>query len=137
MSVQSLLSHAAPMLLLDQILAWDEASVTTSAAVTPANPFVSAQGMPSHVGIELMAQTCGAWAGANALAAGSTVRQGYLLGTRRYTAAKSWFPLESRLEITAKVVFQDQNMGVFDCRIISDGEVMATAQLSVLQPDGD
>jgi predicted hotdog family 3-hydroxylacyl-ACP dehydratase len=133
--IHALLPHAAPMLLLDEVLGWDDTSITALATVTDRNPFVTARGLPAHVGIELMAQTCGAWAGAKALAAGEAVRVGFLLGTRRYTASVDWFPLGESLEIVAQLVFQDRSMGVFDCRVTRAGEILAQAQLSVFQPE--
>ncbi len=69
---------------------------------------------------------------------GEAVRLGFLLGSRRYKASRAWFRFGERLEITARVVFRDQGMGVFDCRIIGEGgELVAEAQLSVYQPGGD
>ncbi len=135
--IERLLPHAAPMLLLDEALRYDEDSVTAAVTLGPDHLFATPDGVPAHLGIELMAQTCGIWAGAHAMASGGAVRVGYLLGSRRYTAARPWFRIGERLEITATVVFRDQGMGVFDCLIFSDGETVAEAQLSVYQPDQD
>lgn len=136
--IETLLPHEAPMLLLDEALAADADSARTAATPTPDHPFATAQGIPVHVGIELMAQTCGVWAGAQAMLEDGPVRLGYLLGTRRFTARTDWFGLGQRLEISARLVFRDQGMGVFDCRIEdAAGEVLAEAQLSVYQPDAE
>lgn len=135
--IETLLPHAAPMLLLDEALRYDSDSVATAATMRPDHLFAGAEGVPAHLGIELMAQTCGVWAGAHARASGEAVRVGFLLGTRRYKATRPWFHFGERLEITARVVFRDQGMGVFDCRILSGDDVLAEAQLSVYQPQGD
>ena len=83
-----------------------------------------------------MAQTCGLWAGGVAKRQGGAVRLGFLLGSRRYKAARPFFSFGERLEVSARLVFLDQGMGVFDCRIADGaGEVVAEAQLSVYQPD--
>lgn len=132
--LESLLPHAAPMLLLDEVLGHDAESATTAAVMRADHLFATPEGVPAHLGIELMAQTCGVWAGIQAMAGQEPVRVGFLLGSRRYKAARPRFHLGERLEITARVVFRDQGMGVFDCRIISGGEVLAEAQLSVFQP---
>jgi len=134
--VETLLPHAAPMLLLDEAIACDADSARAAAIPTRDHLFATADGVPVHVGIELMAQTCGVWAGALAQREGGPVRLGYLLGTRRFTARTDWFRFGERLEISARLVFRDQGMGVFDCRIDdAAGEVLAEAQLSVYQPD--
>lgn len=133
--VERLLPHAAPMLLLDEALDYDQDSILAAVTIRSDHPFATPDGVPAHVGIEFMAQTCGAWAGALAMESNQPVKLGFLLGTRRYKSVVPWFRPGERLEINAKVVFRDQGMGVFDCRITGgDGAVLAEAQLSVFQP---
>lgn len=135
--VEQLLPHAAPMLLLDQALGYGDDAAAAAVTIRADHPFATAEGVPAHLGIEFMAQTCGIWAGAQARDGGGPVRLGFLLGTRRYTCSTPRFALGRRLEITATVVFRDQGMGVFDCRISDAGGVLAEAQLSVYQPQDD
>lgn len=122
------------MLLLDAVQGYDDVSVVVTVIVADSNSFITGEGLPAHVGIELMAQACGAWMGANALDKGETVRLGFLLGTRRYSAQVAWFPLGTVLEVSARIVFLDKSMGVFGCTIASDGKCLAEAQLTVFQP---
>lgn len=134
--IGDLLPHARPMLLLDEALSWDAEGAVAAVTIRPDHLFARAEGVPAHVGIEFMAQTCGVWAGAEAKRDGGTVRLGFLLGTRRYKAARPFFSFGERLEISARLVFRDQGMGVFDCRIgNAEGEMLAEAQLSVYQPE--
>ena len=71
-----------------------------------------------------------------ALRDGGAARLGFLLGTRRYAAARPFFQFGERLEISVRLVFRDQGMGVFDCKITgAGGETLAEAQLSVYQPE--
>ncbi|HLO75667.1 MAG TPA: hypothetical protein VK196_04345 [Magnetospirillum sp.] len=131
-----LLPHAAPMLLLDETLSYDADAAAAAVTIRADHPFARPEGVPAHVGIEFMAQTCGIWAGGEALRVNGTVRQGFLLGTRSYQAARPFFHFGERLEITARLVFRDQGMGVFDCRIAAaNGTTLAEAQLSVYQPE--
>ncbi len=133
--VEDLLPHAPPMLLLDEALSCDAEGASAAASMRPDHPFARPEGVPAHVGIEFMAQTCGIWAGGAAKRGGASVRLGFLLGTRRYKAVRPFFHFGERLEITARLVFLDQGMGVFDCRIADGaGDVLAEAQLSVYQP---
>lgn len=136
--VAALLPHQPPMLLLDDALDCDADGARAAATPGPDHLFATAEGVPVHVGIELMAQTCGLWAGTQAMRDGGRVRLGYLLGTRRFSARTDWFRFGERLEISARLVFRDQGMGVFDCKILdTGGEVLAEAQLSVYQPDSE
>lgn len=133
--IAELLPHATPMLLLDQALSCDSQGATAALTIHPDAPFAGPNGVPAHIGIEYMAQTCGLWAGGEAKREGGPVRLGYLLGTRHYQASRQFFAPGERLEIRADLVFRDGGMGVFDCRIVDAcNEIVAQAQLSVYQP---
>jgi predicted hotdog family 3-hydroxylacyl-ACP dehydratase len=132
--IESLLPHRPPMILLDEVVAWDGATMSTSVTIRPETLFREAEGVPTHIGIEYMAQTCGSFAGAQALEAGRPVRIGFLLGTRRYTAHRPWFRLGDRLTVTASLVYADDAMANFDVRIEVSGVLAAAAQLTVFQP---
>lgn len=134
--VAELLPHAPPMVLLDAVLGWEPGAATAAVTIRPGIPFFEdGRGVPAHVGIEYMAQTCGAYAGLEGLRLGQPVRLGFLLGTRRYRARLDWFRPGERLEIGVAEVFRDHSMGVFDCRILCGGREVAAAQLNVYQPE--
>ncbi|MBV9248981.1 MAG: hypothetical protein JO227_07040 [Acetobacteraceae bacterium] len=132
--IEELLPHQHPMILLDQVLRYDSGGVTAFVIIRPDHPFAAAEGVPAHVGIELMAQACGAFVGAHARAEGMAPRIGLLLGTRDYRAHAGWFRMGDRLEITAEVLFRDTEMGVFACRVSRGSDTLAEAQLTVCEP---
>jgi predicted hotdog family 3-hydroxylacyl-ACP dehydratase len=135
--LQDLLPHAPPMVLLDEAVSWTTDAMVTAVTVRPGGFFFRpGHGIPAHVAIEWMAQTCGAFVGAEAVAVGQAVRIGYLLGTRDFVAHVPWFPEGMRLEVMARLVFSDQEMGVFDCLVgtAERSEPLATARLTVYQP---
>lgn len=136
--VAELLPHAPPMLLLDAVLEGDADTLSASLTIRPGIAFFDAgHGVPAHVGIEYMAQACGAWAGLRGRAEGRPVSLGLLLGTRRYLATEPWFAEGEQLTVLIRVVFREGPMGVFDCRIVVDGRERATANLTVYQPEDD
>ncbi len=129
-----LLPHAPPMVLLDEVVSYDDDRLAAVATIADGHPFLDGEKVPAHVGIELMAQTCGAYAGIQALVAGNPVSPGFLLGTRGFTSRTSHFRRGDRLEIAAVVVFRDAEMASFDCEIRLDGAVVAEARLNLHQP---
>ena len=133
--LSELLPHRPPMILIDEIVHYDDASVVAGVTVREASLFREAAGVPCHVGLEYMAQACGAHVGALARDRGEPARVGFLLGARQYRAHVAWFRLGERLLVSAKVIYHDQQMGAFDCRIEVDGRLVAEAQLNVYQPD--
>jgi predicted hotdog family 3-hydroxylacyl-ACP dehydratase len=137
-AIADLLPHAAPMVLLDRVTAWDDLGVTASLTIGPETRFVEpGLGVPAHVGIEWMAQACGAFAGLRGNAAGEPVRMGFLLSTRDFTAEVSWFALGQTLAISARQVFHEDGMAVFDCQIDAGAGAVARARLTVFQPADD
>ena len=135
--IEALLAHRAPMLLLDEVIGYDDVSIAARVTIRESSLFFEAHGVPGHVAIEYMAQACGAYAGAMALDAGQPVKIGFLLGTRMCRVLVPYFRLGDKLLITASLVFRDEQMAVFDCKVEIDGILAADAQLKVYQPDND
>jgi len=135
--IEALLMHRAPMLLLDKVVGYDDASLVAGLTITQSSLFVSSDGVPGHVAIEYMAQACGAYAGATALDGGRPVKIGFLLGTRMCRVMVPRFRIGDHLLISVSLVFHDEQMAVFDCKIEIDGQLAAETQLKVYQPDND
>lgn len=133
--VAALLLHRPPMLLLDEVVGYSDEEAQTRVVIRPDHPFARSGGVPAHVGIELMAQSCGAFVGIHAQSRGEPVKLGFLLGTRRYETSDTDFRFGDDLTITVRVIFREGEMGVFDCQIARDGARIAAAQLTVFQPD--
>lgn len=133
--ISGLVPHRGPMLLIDRLLEDDAELVRVEAIVKPDQLFLTPQGLPAWVGIELMAQTVASWAGLRALEKHEPVKLGFLLGTRRYECSRPYFPVGARVEIEARQEMVAENgLAVFACRLLLDGELVATAQLNVFQP---
>ena len=133
--VSQLLPHGPALTLLDEALAYDDDGAEVAVTIRSDHPFAEPEGVPAHVGIELMAQACGVHAGCHAVASGGKVRLGYLLGTRRYLATEDWFRPGERLVVTVRRVADFGEMATYDCRIVVDGILRAEAQLNLYQPD--
>lgn len=133
--IASLLPHKPPMILLDNVVAYDESSLVAEVTITENSLFLMPKGVPGHVGIEYMAQTCAAYAGVCVLDSRKPVKMGFLLGTRNYRVISPWFRTGDRLHISVSLVFCAGRMAAFDCRIHVDGNLAAEAQLKVYQID--
>ena len=135
--IDAVLPHARPMILLDDIVGYDEESLTAGVRIRPGIPFYRpGRGVAAHIGLEWMAQTCGAFAGVKACDSGEQVQVGLLLGTRNFTANLAWFVNGDRLAVTATQMFNDEQIGAFECVIcrLGDGKPAAKAQLTVFRP---
>ncbi|MBK5441147.1 hotdog family protein [Pseudomonas sp. TH32] len=130
-----LLPHAGDMILIDQILSFDEEQIRTRLTVRPGGLFNRADGsLPAWVGVELMAQSVAAYAGCRARQKGEAVELGFLLGTRKFECNVEHFPAGTELTIHGLRSLEDDNgMGVFECHLTGDG-IRASARLNVFRP---
>ncbi|GLS05642.1 3-hydroxydecanoyl-ACP dehydratase [Chitiniphilus shinanonensis] len=135
--IADLLPHAAPMILLDRVVALRPDAIETELVIRDASPFCEHGRVGAWVGIEYMAQSAAALVGADALRAGQPVRVGFLVGTRDYRADTPWFHRGEVLRVFAEREFQaDNGMAAMRCRIARpDGTPLAACLLSVFQPD--
>ncbi len=136
LSIDRYVPHRGVMLWIDRLLEADAGHAVTAAVVRADHPFVRDGALPAWIGIEYMAQTIAAWAGARALQANRPVKIGFLLGTRRYQAMLAEIPVGSSLRITAACEMVAENgLGMFACSISLDNRVIASAQVSVYESD--
>ena len=132
-AVAELIPHSGSMVLLDRIIDYDDQGLTAELVVCGDGLLGDDQSVPAWVGIEYMAQTIAAYAGVMAKQVSEPIRLGFLLGTRRYNSNVAAFKVGSTLTIRVKNIMQDDNLAVFDCRILGGG-VEVTANLNVYQP---
>ncbi|NNG62581.1 hotdog family protein, partial [Pseudomonas fragi] len=118
-----LLPHAGDMILIDQVLEFDQEQIHTRLTVRPGGLFNREDGsLPAWVGIELMAQSVAAYAGCRARSEGNPVELGFLLGTRKFECNVEHFPAGAELQIHALRSLEDDNgMGVFECHLTAPG----------------
>ena len=134
--IADLLPHTPPMVLIDEIIDWQETSAVTAVNITENSLFYKeGYGVPAHVGLEYMAQACGVYSGWYLLSNKLPICMGFLLSTRSYRSDIEWFKLGDRLIINISEVLRQQSMGVFDCRISCYGQQVALAQLTVYQSE--
>lgn len=132
-SVTELIPHRPPMVLIDEILDFDEEARSLTAAVDVREEWKS-----NYVAIEYMAQTAAALAGYfdKLENAECPARPGFLLGTRHLLLDLPEFEVGERYFVKAVNEFFDENSAAFSCSIENaSGEVVATATLNAFRPD--
>ena len=136
--VERVIPQRPPMILIDEVVERRPRAITASVEVKPTGLFFQpGRGMPAHVALEWMAQTCAAYAGSDGLDGGGRVRVGFLLGTRNFRADRTWFAEGERLYVRATLEYHDDALGNFACEVAesADGPAIATASLNVFHPD--
>ena len=133
-NVADILPHDGAMVLLDNVLEYDQQSLVAAVTVRDDGMFGDGKTIPAWIGIEYMAQTVAAHGGMMCHLAGKPINLGFLLGTRRYTCNISEFTVGMHLTVKVERLIEDQGLGVFTCQILGDG-IDISAKLNVYQPD--
>ena len=140
-SLDDLLPHRAPMVLIDDVESFDPVarSLTARVSITPDHVLYSTalRGVPNWAAIEFMAQAAAALAGCfdKERDPGQPARPGLLLGTRRLTLHADSFAAGRTYRVTAASTFWDAETAAFACSIVDDaGTVVAEAALNAYRP---
>jgi len=136
LSLEQVLPHRAPMILLDELAHFADEECTAIVNVSPESPFYDADkaAVPSWVGVEYMAQAVAAYAGVCEVQKGLPIRIGFLLGARKYKPARH-FALGQTLKIHVQSLYQsDDGLAQFECSIADDAGVIVSAKLNTFCP---
>lgn len=133
-TISELVPLAMPMILLEEVVDYNEMSFHAALTVRETSLFIEEQGIPGHIALEYMAQTCGAFAGVSALSANQIIDVGFLLGTRNFHTYRDWYRLGERIEVWVKLIFGDVEMSAFDCKVKCDDILTAQARLNLFKP---
>ena len=127
--------HREPMLFLDRLVDIGAEHACCEWLMRRDFEFgVAGLGVPAYMGIEFMAQCVAVHAGARARVRGFVPPLGFLLGTRHYTCAVPYFEPGVIYQAACEELVRDsQGMGSFSCRISAGDEVLAEANLAVLE----
>lgn len=137
-SIEQVVPHDAPMILIDQLVEYSDESATCSVTITPQSPFYNEQieGVPSYIGVEYMAQSIAAYAGALANDINEAVKIGFLIGTRKYKTHQTMFCKNSILTIYVHKLYQEESgLSVFECQISENKKILCDAKINVFQPE--
>jgi len=108
-----------------------------SVAITTSSNFFDSEtnSVPSHVGIEYMAQGIAAYANAHERDSGAPTAIGFLVSSRKFKVFVPEFLLGSQLSICVEKLYKEDNgLSAFDCHIKCNDEVLAQAKINVFQP---
>lgn len=102
-------------------------------------PFLNADGdLPGWYALELMAQTVGVWSGWHRQQQGQEhIALGMVLGARELICASGRFAAGLTLDITVKLLMQDERFGSFECAISANEETLATGRVNTFQPSAE
>ena len=133
-SIDQLVPHSEPMILLDRVIGYSDDSVTAGLVIHAESPFLRDNKMPAYISIEYMAQAITAYDGMHARLRGELIGIGFLLGSRKLKLLVNQFDLDDELVVTATMQYSDGEMSAFDCQTFRQQQLVAEATISVYKP---
>ena len=131
--IASLVPHAPPMLLVDELLELESDRAVARVTITPASMFFENGGVPAIVMFEYMAQTIAAFSGAQLREQGQAMKFGFLVGCRRLTIEVDRLDAGDELQVEAFRVWVSDKLGEFHCRVFRHNQVIAEGTVSVYE----
>ena len=129
------LPHRAPMLLLDELIEVKDNGCVAKVIIHKDMPFLEEQGLPSWVGIEIMAQTIALFGGIKERLNDCPPKLGFLLGSKNFEMAQDYFEIGEELIVEIDLQFLNKHqIGIFNCSIETSHGV-TKANILVSQPD--
>ena len=134
-AIEKLIKHRRGMLLIDEVLSYNDDTITTQLTIKKDTTFLQDGQVPAWVGVEYVAQSVAALSGMRAHHLCEEAKIGLLLSCRRYKSNRSAFNLGEVLIIHVDEEFNDGNMGAYTCSISINDETIASLTLSAYIPD--
>ncbi len=129
---EDLLPHAAPMVLVDEVLSWNGETIVVKATLRDRHGFVEDGVAPALVCVEYMAQAIGCAEGLkNRESQAAPVTVGLLLGTRELRLDVDQLRCGQELAISAKHAFSSARLASYHCEVSCEGQRLAAADLNV------
>jgi predicted hotdog family 3-hydroxylacyl-ACP dehydratase len=134
--IRTLIPHSGTMCLLDEVIRWDETSITcvTNTHRDPNNPLRRDGHLSAVHAFEYGAQAAAVHGGLRARAVGETAPPGYLAALRDASLHVSFLDdITSPLQVCANHLFGDRANTVYECRISADNVLLAKARIIIIQ----
>lgn len=138
LDLHALLPHRETMLLLDEVIAVSQQSASAKIEITEQSSFYQPdlQGVPASIALEYMGQTAALIAGYQQQLGLMANHLGFLLGSRRFSATVTSFPLGTSLRVNVEEgALVGDTLANFSCRVsdLASDTILCEATLSVLR----
>lgn len=134
--IRTLIPHSGTMCLLDEVIHWDDRSITCIANThrDVAHPLRRSGRLSAVHAFEYAAQAAAIHGGLRARSVGATAPPGYLAALRdAHLYATRLDDITSPLQICAKRLFGDSANTIYECRVSAHNILLANARITIIQ----
>ncbi len=130
-----LLPHRPPMLLLDELVAAEDASVTCRVTLRDDSPFVRDGKAPALVALEYFAQAVAALFAFKSYGSGAPPFRGLLLGARELDLSTPTLSVGETFEVLCREHWSSGPVAHYQCALSGAHERLAAGAITVLRGD--
>lgn len=138
-SIEELLPHASPMILISDVEKIDltDGKLTAKVIIKPTDIMYqeNLNGVPSYAALEYMAQAIGCFVGYHDLKQNKKPGVGFVLGSRKLSVYEPVFLNNEVYFLDISMVFCDESLASFDCVMYKDKKTMAEATINAYRPN--
>lgn len=134
--IRTLIPHSGTMCLLDEVIHWDDASITcvTNTHGDLANPLRRKGRLSAVHAFEYGAQATAVHGGLRARSIGEIAPPGYLAALRDARLYVAFLDdITSPLHVCANHLFGDGVNAIYECRVSADNVLLAIARVTIIQ----
>jgi len=133
--VTTMLPHQKPMLMVSEIVACDDHSLSARACIEKDNPLLEKDGLfPGHAALELLAQASGLFLG---LHVAGEARPGAIVSVRNMQVYTPWLSVNDSLMIETRFLGGSESAAMFQGQVMHHQSVVMEAMLTVSSfPEG-
>ena len=134
MDVTTMLPHQKPMLMVSEIVAHDDQTLTARATIDADNPLLESGQFPGHGALELLAQASGLFLG---LQFSGEVRPGAIVSVRDMQVHTPWLPANETLMVETRLLGGGDSAAMFHGKVMHHQSMVMEATLTVSSfPEG-
>lgn len=130
-----LVPHRPPMLLVDELVSHEGATVVCRATIRDDHPLLREGSVPMLVAVELFAQSAAALVGLLAPAGGPSMTSGALLGSREVRLYAEGLAVGDTVEIHCREVWTIGPAAQIECALYRGAEKLAEGSVNVMAGD--
>jgi len=135
-AITELVPHAAPMLALEELCAWEDGFARARLVVRSDGPFAHDGTVEGLAALEWMAQGVAACVGMEAWQGGGLVRVGMVVACRRLALARPTFQVGEELVVEVRRVHGNESASHFETEVRdAAGERVAQATLTLVHAE--
>ncbi|NLE49018.1 MAG: hypothetical protein GX614_11510 [Sandaracinaceae bacterium] len=133
--IRELIPHAGRMILLDELLEWEEGRARAKMRIRERMPFVRSKRMSTIALMEPMAQAVAACLGYEAYRGGAGVRVGMIIGARSFEIFRAELAVGDALTFDVERIRGSESLSHFSCKAWREGEKIAEATLTLFHAE--